>query len=120
MCRKSRLHLRDTPTSLLAAWGDWDPIGVADIVDDEHDMYIGHIRSLLATDAAEQALPDHLLWIELERMGLTGTPMDQLLRVAANLRNLPLPSVENHGPTARKKTTSRALLPEHVPKLSAS
>jgi len=46
--------------------------------------------------------------------------MDQLLRVAANLRNLPLPSVENHGPTARKKTTSRALLPEHVPKLSAS
>ena len=22
---------------------DWDPIGVADIVDDEYDMYIAHI-----------------------------------------------------------------------------
>jgi hypothetical protein len=32
---------------------DWDPIGVANIVDDEYDMYIGHIYSLLATDAAE-------------------------------------------------------------------
>ena len=37
--------------------------------------YIGHIYSLLAKDAAEQAICDHLLWIELERMGLTGTPM---------------------------------------------
>jgi len=99
---------------------DWDPIGVADIVDDEYDMYIGHIHSLLATDAAEQAIADHFLWIELERMGLTGTLMDELLGVAANLRNLQLPSMENHGPPARKKTTSRALLPEHVPKPSAS
>jgi len=99
---------------------DWDPIGVADIVDDEYDMYIGHIHSLLATDAAEQAIADHFLWIELERMGLTGTPMDELLGVAATLRNLQLPSMENHGPPARKKTTSRALLPEHVPKPSAS
>jgi hypothetical protein len=58
---------------------------VADIVDDEYDTYIGHIYSLLATDAAEQAIADHLLRIELERMGLTGTPMEQPLQVAANL-----------------------------------
>src|SRR4029077_8326716 len=45
---------------------DWDPIGVSDIVDDEYDMYIGHIYSLLATDSAEQTLADHLLTIELE------------------------------------------------------
>src|SRR5438309_46225 len=89
---------------------DWDPNGVADIVDDEYDMYIGHIHSLLATDAAEQDIADHLLWIELEGMGFTGTPMDRLLRVAANLRNLQLPSVENHGPPARKRQPS-ALLP---------
>jgi hypothetical protein len=30
---------------------DWDPIGVADIVDDEYDMYIGQIYSLLAKKA---------------------------------------------------------------------
>jgi hypothetical protein len=54
---------------------DWDPIGVGDIVDYEYDMYIGRIYSLLAKDAAEQAICDHLLWIELERMGLTGIPM---------------------------------------------
>ncbi len=81
---------------------DWDPIGVADIVDYEYDMYIGHIYSLLAKDAAEQAICDHLLWIELERMGLTGTPMNQLLRVAANLRSLQLPPLENPGsPTGK-------------------
>jgi hypothetical protein len=80
---------------------DWDPIGVAEKLDDEYDMYIGHIFSLLATDAAEQAIADHLLWIELERMGLTGTPMNQLLKVAANLRHLQLPPMENPGSTAR-------------------
>jgi hypothetical protein len=80
---------------------DWDPIGVANIVDDEYDMYIGHIYSLLATDAAEQVIADHLLWIELERMGLTGTPMNQLLQVAANLRSLQLPPLETPGSPAR-------------------
>jgi hypothetical protein len=81
---------------------DWDPVGVADIVDDEYDMYIGHIYSLLVTGADEQAIVDHLLWIELERMGLTGTPMDRLRRVVANLRNLDLPTLENPGPPTRK------------------
>jgi len=80
---------------------DWDPIGVADAVGDEYDMYIGHIHSLLATDASEQAVADHLLWIERERMGLSGTPMNQLLRVAANLQNLQLPSLENPGSPAK-------------------
>jgi len=80
---------------------DWDPIGVADIVDDEYDMYIGHIYSLLATDAAEQAIADHLLWIEFDRVGLTGTPKNQLLQVAANLRSLQLPPMENPGAPAR-------------------
>ena len=80
--------------------GDWDPIGVADIVDDEYDSYIGQIYSLLATDSSEQAIADHLLRIELERMGLTGMPMNQLLQVAANLRSLQLPSLENPGSPA--------------------
>lgn len=73
---------------------DWDPIGVADMVDDEYDMYIGHIYSLLAADAADQEVADYLLWVELERMRMTGTPMDKLLRLAAKLRNLPLPRLD--------------------------
>ena len=73
---------------------DWDPIGVADIVDGEYDMYIGHLHSLLAKNASEQDLAEYLLWVELERMGLTGTPMDQLLRVAKNLQSLQLPPVD--------------------------
>jgi hypothetical protein len=80
---------------------DWDPIGVADVVDDEYDMYIGQIYALLATHPAEQTIADHLLRIELERMGLTGTPMKRLLGVAASLRNLQLPSLGNRGSPSR-------------------
>jgi len=70
---------------------DWDPIGVADIVDDEYDMYIGHLHSLLMKGASEQDIAEYLLWVEVERMGLTGTPTDQRLRAAKNLKNLHLP-----------------------------
>jgi hypothetical protein len=80
---------------------DWDPIGVADIVDDEYDMYIGQIYSLLVTDSDEQAIAGHLLRIELERMGLTGTPVSRLFQVAANLRSLQLPPLESPGSPAK-------------------
>jgi len=76
---------------------DWDPIGVADMVDDEYDMYIEHIYSLLAADAADQEIADYLLWVELERMGMTGTPLKELLGVAAKLRSLPLPRLDKPG-----------------------
>jgi hypothetical protein len=82
--------------------GDWDPIGVADIVDDEYDMYIAQIHSLLLTNSTEQTIADHLLRIEHERMGLTGTPISQLLRVVANLRSVQLPPIENSGSPVRK------------------
>jgi hypothetical protein len=80
---------------------DWDPIGVADIVSDEYDAYIGRIHALLAAKVTDQVVADDLLWIETERMGLTGTPMKRLLRVAENLRNLHLPSLENQEPSAK-------------------
>src|ERR1700678_1655812 len=53
--------------------GDWDPIGVADVVDDEYDMYIAQVHSLLATNSTEQTIADHLLEIERERRGLPET-----------------------------------------------
>jgi hypothetical protein len=64
------------------------------MVDDEYDMYIGHVHSLLMKNATEQDIAEYLLWVELERMGLTGTPTGQRLRVAKNLQNLHLPPLE--------------------------
>jgi len=74
---------------------DWDPIGVAEMVDDEYDMYIGHIYSLLSKNSGEQAITDYLSWVEVDRMGLSSSPKDRLLQVAASLRSLQLPQV--HG-----------------------
>jgi hypothetical protein len=74
---------------------DWDPIGVADIVADEYDMYIGEIYSLLAKCASENEIAEYLLWVEVRRMGLTGTPIGQRLSAAKHLRELQLPSLGN-------------------------
>ena len=72
---------------------DWDPIGVADIVADEYDMYIGQIHSLLAKSTSENDIAEYLLWVEVGRMGLTGTPISQRLVVAKNLLKLHVPSL---------------------------
>jgi hypothetical protein len=87
------LTIQDEIRSVLNA--DWDPIGVVgDGIDDEYDMYIGRIYSLLLGDASEQAIAKHLSSIEVDRMGLTGAPMDQLLKVAAKLLKLQLPRLQ--------------------------
>jgi hypothetical protein len=86
------LTIQDEIRSVLNT--DWDPIGVADVIGDEYDMYIGRIYSLLIGGASEQAIAEHLLSIELERMGLTGTPMNQLLKVASKLLQLQLPRLD--------------------------
>jgi hypothetical protein len=52
--------------------------------------------------AGEQDIAEYLLWVELERMGLTGTPKNELLRVAKNLQNLNLPPLENPEPPAQR------------------
>ncbi len=74
---------------------DWDPIGIANEVTDEYDMYIGHIYSLLSKSSSEKEIAEYLLWVEVERMGLSATPIDRLLSVAKNLRELDLPSLRN-------------------------
>jgi hypothetical protein len=73
---------------------DWDPIGVADAVDDEYDGYIGAIYSLLRRNESDEAIAKHLLSIEVERMGLPGASMKGLLGVAARLRKLLLPVLD--------------------------
>lgn len=86
---------------------DWDPIGVAEMVDDEYDMYIGHIYSLLSKEADDQEIADYLLWVEIERMGMTGTLMIQLLSVAAKLRSLPLPRLDKPGASISAESNFR-------------
>jgi len=88
------LNIQDQIRAVLNR--DWDPIGVVgDGIDDEYDMYIGQIQSSLTKVSSEQEIAEYLLWVETERMGLTGTPITQRLQVARNLKKLHLPSLES-------------------------
>ena len=69
----------------------WDPIGVADAVEDEYDSYISEVLALLRSGADEATLAKHLLMIEKERMGLGGGSWKHRLPTASELRRLPLP-----------------------------
>lgn len=75
----------------------WDPIGVADLVDDEYDGYISSIYGLLQSRASEEQIVQHLLEIETKRMGLQGSPADLRLKVTDRLLELDLPGI---GPAA--------------------
>ncbi len=87
------LTIQDEIRSVLNA--DWDPIGVVgDGIEDEYDSYIGRIYSLLLSGASEQAIAEHLRAIEVDRMGLTGKPINQLFKVAAKLLALRLPRLQ--------------------------
>ena len=70
---------------------DWDPIGVANAVDDEYDSYIGPIYSMIRRNAPAHELAARLLQIETESMGLSGMPEERRLEVARRLLALELP-----------------------------
>lgn len=56
-------------------WNDWDPIGINDVApEDEYDSYIGGIYRLLASKCTKDKLINHLLQIELDKMGLRLKP----------------------------------------------
>jgi hypothetical protein len=87
------LTIQDEIRSVLNT--DWDPIGVVgDGITDEYDSYIGRICSLLLSGASEQDIAEHLRSIEVDRMGLTATSMDQLFEVASRLLKLQLPRLQ--------------------------
>jgi hypothetical protein len=73
---------------------EWDPIGVADIVADEYDGYIGEIYALLKSGSSEAELAEHLRSIEAGKMELRVSPMEELRAVADSLRCLELPNVQ--------------------------
>src|SRR5262245_14125306 len=70
---------------------EWDPIGIAHADDDEYDGYIAGILTLLMNGSSVDALVDYLRSIEVDRMGLSGSPPDKLRAVTEALRGLQLP-----------------------------
>lgn len=73
---------------------NWDPIGVADAVDDEYDSYIGGIYSLLQRNASVDDLAAHLQRIEREWMDIPDSSVARRLQIAQRLRALNLPKLE--------------------------
>ena len=69
---------------------DWDPIGVKDITEaqDEYDMYISEIKSLILKKASSEEISEHLTWIERERMGFSKPHEIKITNAVAKLSNL--------------------------------
>jgi hypothetical protein len=85
------LEIQDQIRAVLN--GSWDPIGVAGVVRDEYDSYIGGIYALLLRGADDHELAQHLALIETKSMGLRPSAPDLLARVVRELRLLELPRV---------------------------
>jgi hypothetical protein len=85
------LVIQERVRSVLNA--DWDPIGVAEVVDDEYDSYIGLIYSMIRRNASADELAAQLLQIETESIGLSGLPEQRRIEVARRLLALDLPSL---------------------------
>lgn len=64
-------------TKQLIKWvqaqlNEWDPIGVADHVDNEYDSYAPKIAGMLSDGADAYRISEHLTDIETVAMGLQG------------------------------------------------
>lgn len=71
---------------------DWDPIGVADSVDDEYDGYIAGLYSMLKQGDSSDSIASHLATLE-SRMGMTVNRIGHLRDIAEKLRALRLPTI---------------------------
>lgn len=80
---RERLRIEERLRRVL---NEWDPIGVADEVDDEYDLYLTGVLGLVRSGASDQEIAEHLLRIERDGMGLAGTPLEHRLAVAAKSR----------------------------------
>ena len=72
----------------------WDPLSGADDAPDRYDAYIRGIHELVIRQAPDEAIARHLQGIEVGAMGIHGTPLDHLLRVAIELRRQAVPRDE--------------------------
>jgi len=70
----------------------WDPIGVADSVADEYDIYIAGLYSMLKQGDSTDSIASHLSTLE-SRMGVTVNRIGHLRDIAEKLRALRLPAI---------------------------
>ena len=90
---ESWLQIQDQVREVLNR--EWDPIGVAEVVDDEYDDYIEELYRLVKGEAPEEEIMDRLRSIEVERMELRASAAETLRVVAVRLRSLRLPDVDS-------------------------
>ena len=71
---------------------EWDPIGVLDepMAHDEYDSYLRHIYDLLARDASDLQIANHLNQPETVSMGISKRSLEKLLSVANSLKAIAL------------------------------
>lgn len=63
-------------------WNVWDPIGVANEVDDEYNGYLAPTVRLLEQNASIDEIVAYLNWVTLEHMGLSqvSSPAEEFAR----------------------------------------
>jgi hypothetical protein len=71
---------------------DWDPIGVADSVADEYDIYIAGLYGMLKQGESSDNIASHLSTLE-SQMGMTVNRIGHLRDIAEKLRALHLPAI---------------------------
>jgi hypothetical protein len=78
--RLDKSKSRERWSQLRALWNEWDPIGVADAVQDEYDSYLGPTLRLLESHASVAQLEHYLADVTLGHMGLSDVPEGASLR----------------------------------------
>jgi hypothetical protein len=71
-------------------WEDWDPIGVNGFsgAEDEYDSYAEEILSIARQTHSANAVAEHLVAIEYERMGLFKRNTSKVMSVAEKILKL--------------------------------
>ena len=68
----------------------WDPIGIKDVPEarSEYESYVGAVYRLLASNASDRAIAEHLSSVEAQELGLPGTQPELLAPVVDELRKV--------------------------------
>jgi hypothetical protein len=78
---------------------EWDPIGVADSIDDEYNSYVGDIARLIRENATDDNLMRYLEWAESVHMGFGRFNQERGRKVVSAIRELgPAPEIQKGPP----------------------
>ncbi len=70
MRRLEKDESRERFKEVRSLWNEWDPIGVASLVDDEYDSYLGPTLRLLEENASIEKIEKYLSLVVGEHMAL--------------------------------------------------